>query len=157
MTTVIAAEQECYKFRFPCMASPILFYDGTCGLCNRFVRFVLRRDRGTIFRFASLQNSFSTTILSRHNLGSGALETIYVIVDLGMPNERLLARSDAVLFVLKQVQIMGRVSGFLAGLIPRSALDSLYDFVARHRYQIFGRQEICISPSPEFRDRFLDL
>jgi predicted DCC family thiol-disulfide oxidoreductase YuxK len=76
---------------------------------------------------------------------------------LRMPNERLLARSDAVLFVLKQVQIMGRVSGFLAGLVPRSALDSLYDFVARHRYQIFGRQEICISPSPEFRDRFLDL
>jgi predicted DCC family thiol-disulfide oxidoreductase YuxK len=138
------------------MASPILLYDGACGLCNRWVRFLLRRDRGTNFRFASLQNSFAATILSRHSLGSGALETVYVIVDFGMPNERLLARSDAVLFVLKQVGSMGRVSAFLAGLIPRAALDSLYDFVARHRYQIFGRQEICIFPAPEYRDRFLD-
>jgi predicted DCC family thiol-disulfide oxidoreductase YuxK len=33
----------------------LVLYDGTCSLCSRVVRFVLRRDRGAVFRFASLQ------------------------------------------------------------------------------------------------------
>ena len=32
------------------MSHPILLYDGVCGLCNRFVRFILRRDRNALFR-----------------------------------------------------------------------------------------------------------
>jgi hypothetical protein len=36
-------------------SGPIVLYDGVCGLCNRYVRFVLERDRRRQFRFASLQ------------------------------------------------------------------------------------------------------
>ena len=32
----------------------LLFYDGGCGLCHRWVRFVLWADRGGVFRFAPL-------------------------------------------------------------------------------------------------------
>jgi predicted DCC family thiol-disulfide oxidoreductase YuxK len=38
---------------------PILLYDGVCGLCNRLVQFILRRDRSGVFRFASLQSPFA--------------------------------------------------------------------------------------------------
>ena len=43
------------------MPHPILLYDGVCGLCNRLVQFILRRDRTAIFRFASLQSSAGST------------------------------------------------------------------------------------------------
>ena len=34
---------------------PILFFDGVCGLCNRFVDFMLRSDSKDLFRYAPLQ------------------------------------------------------------------------------------------------------
>ena len=39
----------------PAAGTDILFYDGSCGLCHRAVRFILAEDRsGTAFRFAPL-------------------------------------------------------------------------------------------------------
>ena len=34
----------------------MIFYDGHCGLCHRFVKFVLKRDRQGRFHFAPLQS-----------------------------------------------------------------------------------------------------
>ncbi|MHC5065865.1 MAG: DCC1-like thiol-disulfide oxidoreductase family protein, partial [Planctomycetota bacterium] len=34
--------------------NPIIFFDGVCGLCNRFVDQVMRHDKKSIFRFAPL-------------------------------------------------------------------------------------------------------
>ena len=48
------------------MPRPILFYDGVCGLCNRFVQFVLRRDPNAVFRFAPLQSALAASVLARH-------------------------------------------------------------------------------------------
>jgi predicted DCC family thiol-disulfide oxidoreductase YuxK len=135
---------------------PIVLYDGICGLCNRFVQFVLRNDRHATFRFASLQSELAVTIRARHHLSPGTLDTVYVVINPGTANELLLARSDAVLFVLNKIGRMARVAGWLAAFIPRSVRDFMYEFFARHRYQIFGRAEKCIT-YPDYRDRFLDL
>ena len=35
---------------------PIVLYDGVCGLCDKFVQFVIRRDRAEEVRFAALQS-----------------------------------------------------------------------------------------------------
>ena len=64
------------------MSHPILLYDGVCGLCNRFVQFILRRDRDAVFRFAALQSAFAATILARHGANPSALDTVYVVVNL---------------------------------------------------------------------------
>jgi predicted DCC family thiol-disulfide oxidoreductase YuxK len=43
-----------------------------------------------------------------------------------------------------------------AGIVlPRALRDALYRFVARHRYQWFGRQDACMLPTPELAQRFL--
>src|SRR5271154_3320819 len=36
---------------------PVLLYDGTCGLCNRAVRALLRIDRRATLRYATLQGA----------------------------------------------------------------------------------------------------
>ena len=33
----------------------IVFYDGVCALCNGFVKFATRRDKGAALHFAPLQ------------------------------------------------------------------------------------------------------
>jgi len=165
---------------------PILLYDGVCGLCNRFVQFVLRRDSAGVFRFASLQSALAGRILARHGAEARDLDTLYVAVDCELPGERVLIRSDAVIFVLKRLAAaaelrsagqplrlrsgqaraavpaparftLWRCVGFVLQLVPRPLRDWGYRMVARNRYRIFGRSETCILPAPESRARFLDL
>lgn len=141
------------------MAPPILLYDGVCGLCNRFVQFVLRRDRNATFRFASLQSILAADILARHHLSPDDLDTVYVVVtpDSQLPEGVLLSRSEAVFFVLKNLGGFWRTAASLLELLPKFLRDFAYAAVARHRYRIFGRSETCILPSARDRNRFLDL
>lgn len=146
---------------------PIILYDGVCGLCNRLNQFVLRRDPEGIFRFASLQSALAGRILVRHGADAGDLDTVYVVVghDLSrldstkedQSDERLLARSDAIVFVLKQLGGIWKVLGVLFQLVPRLVRDAAYRVVARNRYRVFGRFESCMVPSAENRGRFLDV
>jgi len=138
-------------------AHPILLYDGVCGLCNRLVQFILRRDRAGIFRFASLQSDLAARVLARHGRDTRDLDTVYVVVNYDAPTEALFARSDAVHFVFTQLGGMWRASAILLKLLPHPLCDFAYDAIARRRYRIFGRSETCILPAPENRERFLDV
>jgi predicted DCC family thiol-disulfide oxidoreductase YuxK len=139
------------------MPHPILLYDGVCGLCNRFVQFILRRDRKAIFHFASLQSALAAGILTRHNANPTDLDTVYVVLNHELPDESLFSRSEAVLFVLKQLEGFCRPAGFLLQLLPKFLRDAAYNAVARRRYRIFGRSEICVLPNDQDRPRFLDV
>ncbi len=139
------------------MANPILLYDGVCGLCNRLIQFILRRDRDEVFRFASLQSALATVILSRHAVNAADLDTVYIVLNCNEPDESLLARSDAVIFVLQHLGLVWRACAFVFQLLPQSVRDWKYRIVARRRYRIFGRYDTCPLPSTETRARFLDL
>jgi predicted DCC family thiol-disulfide oxidoreductase YuxK len=137
---------------------PILLYDGACGLCNRFVQFILPRDHAALFRFASLQSPLAARILARHNLGLTSLDTVYVVIDPDSESpELLLSRSDAALFALKHLARPWPTIAAVLQLIPKFLRDPAYNFIARRRYRIFGRHETCPMPTPENRSRFLDL
>ena len=138
------------------MPHPILLYDGVCGLCNRFVQFILRRDPTAIFRFASLQSPLAASILRRHNVNPSTLDTVYVVVSQNEAIETLLSRSDAVLFVLKQLSKPYSSAADLFERIPRPLRDATYNLIARNRYQIFGRHDTCPIPTAATSSRFLD-
>ena len=148
---------------------PIVLYDGVCGLCNRGVQFILDRDPAGLFHYASLQNPLAGRILGRHGADARDLDTVYVVLHRNQPDEKLFARSDAVIFVLRHIGThLGprpasaqyghlRAAGFLVQLIPRPLREWAYRLVANHRYRIFGRYDACPVPSEETRRRFLDL
>ena len=149
------------------MPHPIILYDGVCGLCNRVNQFVLRRDPEGVFRFASLQSALAARILARHGANPEDLDTVYVVIDYELPEERLLPRSDAVIFILKQLGAavptpasgqtkIWRLAGSVLQLVPRPIREWGYRLVARNRYRVFGRFESCMLPSPEHRSLFLD-
>src|SRR5215470_10758647 len=75
------------------LGHPVILYDGVCGLCNRWVQFLLRRDQRDRFRFAPLQSALAAQILMRHSVTPGSLDTVYVVQQLGQPEECLLAQS----------------------------------------------------------------
>lgn len=139
------------------MPHPILLFDGVCGLCNRLVQFILRRDRNAIFRFASLQSPLATRILARLGSTPGDLDTVYVVLNHELQDESLLARSDAALFVLTQLGGLWRPAALLMRVVPKFLSNAAYNTVARHRYRIFGRSETCMLPRDQDQSRFLDV
>jgi predicted DCC family thiol-disulfide oxidoreductase YuxK len=138
------------------VSKAILLYDGVCGLCNRAVQFILRHDAKGDFRFASLQSEFAQRMLARHRLNAADLDTVYVVVDCD-GGETLLARSDAVLFVMREIGGIWRSGAAVLAWLPRRLRDWAYDLVARNRYRVFGRYDTCPVPSENVRARFLDV
>ncbi len=138
------------------MANPIVLYDGVCGLCNRLVQFLLKRDMHDRLRFASLQSDFAARVLSRHGADPSDLDTVYVVVDYDSPAERLLARSDAILHVAQQIGGFWKIVSW-AKILPRPIRNLVYNLVARNRYKVFGKYETCMLPQPQHRKKFLDV
>lgn len=134
----------------------IVLYDGVCGLCNRAVQFLLKRDRHDRLQFASLQSDLAARVLSRHGIDHQSLDTVCAVLNYGEPNETLLAKGDAFLFfagVIGGIWSVARV----VKIVPRPVRNRLYDFVARHRYQVFGKSESCMLPDPKQRHKFLEV
>ena len=133
----------------------LLLYDGVCGLCHRFVGFVLARDGRRRFRFAALQSPVGRRLVAAHGGDPDRLDSVCVVADYASETARVLRRSAAALFVLDQLGPPWRFAAVLRRA-PAPALDWLYDRVAARRYRMFGRRAACPAPRPEHRDRFLD-
>ena len=141
------------------MSNPIVLYDGVCGLCNGLTKFLLRRDRNDRLRFASLQSDFAARILERHGKDNSDLDTVYVVKNYEQPDEQLeqlLARSDAILYVLGELGGIWKLSA-AAKILPRWLRDKIYNLVARNRYRMFGKYDSCMLPEPKHRRKFLDV
>src|SRR3954447_17119557 len=139
---------------------PVILYDGVCGLCNRMVPLILRRDPAGIFHFATLQGEFARAALARHAAERAAsemtnMETMYVLVAPGSAEERLLSHSEAALFIAARLRGPLRMAR-LFRLLPRFLRDWMYGVVARSRYRWFGKLDTCLLPEPQWEDRFLD-
>ena len=134
----------------------LVFYDGVCGLCNRLVRFLIRRDRRGLLKYAPLQGTTAQATLARHRLDSGDLNSVVVVLHWGTTHERTLTRSRAVLETLTVLGGRWRTLAAIGRLVPRVLADAMYRVVARSRYRIFGQFETCPIPPREWRDRFLE-
>jgi len=138
------------------MPNPIVLYDGVCGLCNRAVQFLLKRDRHDRFRFAPLQSDFAANLLQRHGIDHTKLDTVYAVINHGAGDEKLLAKGDAFLLFARVLGGIWNVAR-LGRAIPRPVRNWLYDFVAARRYRIFGKAESCMLPDPASRHKFLEV
>jgi len=138
----------------------LVIFDGNCGLCNRSVRWFLKRDRLDRLRFVASDAPPVGRLLARHGLdataAAGNSGSILVGVDLDGPAARLLFRSDAVLALLRQLPSPWPGVAAALAIIPRLLRDLAYRLIARWRYRIWGRLENCPIPTAEERSRFLE-
>lgn len=132
----------------------LVLYDGVCALCNGTVSFLMKRDRGDVFRFAPLQSTLGHELVRRFGEDPDDLNTVYVVLDFGGDDERMLKRSRA---VLTAIRALGGVWKVVAALrfLPRVLTDLGYRIVAKVRYRVFGKYDACPVPPKEHRHRFL--
>lgn len=133
----------------------LILYDGTCGLCARITRFVLARDTADRFRFASQQSQIARAILTRYGSDPDELATIYVVVDYSFQSERLLSRGQAVIHVLQAMSCQWQLLAIALRFLPGTWVNWGYRLVAQNRYRLFGRNDVCVMPSPRDRTKLL--
>jgi predicted DCC family thiol-disulfide oxidoreductase YuxK len=126
----------------------VVLFDGVCNLCNGAVQFIIRRDRGARFRFASLQSDTGRRLLVDRPELYG-LDSIVLI-----ENGQLYTQSSAALRIARRLDGPWRASGILL-IAPRWLRDPVYRWIARNRYRWFGKQQSCMLPTAEMKGRFL--
>jgi predicted DCC family thiol-disulfide oxidoreductase YuxK len=138
----------------------LVIFDGSCGLCNRAVRWFMRHDRRDRMRFAPSDSPWVTEVLTRHGISSLDAklgpDSIVVVSDVGGATERIRIRSEAVLALLVELpQPWPTMAAAAARWIPRLARESAYRLIARWRHRIGGRLESCPVPTVEERAHLL--
>jgi predicted DCC family thiol-disulfide oxidoreductase YuxK len=114
----------------------VIYFDGTCGLCHRLVRFVLAEDRAGIFCFSPLQGTAIRGVLSEH-ARAGLPDSVLVHEASGA----MLVKSTAVAHVYERLGGIWRICASLIRLVPRPLRDVGYDVVAKLRRRLFKRPD----------------
>ena len=129
----------------------MVFYDGTCGLCHRTVRFLLAEDRtGDTFHYAPLDSEGFRSRVPEANRSS-LPDSVVVMQQDGT----LLSRSTGVLYAACRLGGLWRVLATVALLVPRPLRDWTYDRIAAVRHRLFARPaEVCPIVPPDLRVRF---
>jgi predicted DCC family thiol-disulfide oxidoreductase YuxK len=130
-------------------AKPIVLYDGTCGLCHKSVKWILRHEADHEIQFAPLQGPTAADLRTKHPEIPENVDTVVLV-----ENERVRLRSKAFMYVSHHLRRPWRW-GYAFRWMPAFLLDLGYRFIAAIRYRIWGRADMCDLPSPEHRVRFL--
>jgi predicted DCC family thiol-disulfide oxidoreductase YuxK len=128
----------------------IILFDGVCNLCSGTVKFITKRDKKSIFKFASLQSNFGQNFLIKFNLPVSDFNT-FVLIE----NEKLYIKSKAAF------KVIGEFGGFwkillIFRILPTFISDFFYDIVSKYRYKIFGKKESCMIPDDNILERFIN-
>lgn len=128
----------------------VILFDGVCNLCNRSVQFVIKRDRNDLFRFAALQSEAGEKLVKERGIDTSKVDSIILIE----PGIAYYVKSEAALRIARSLSGIWPVFGVFLWL-PGAFRDFFYDLVAKNRYKMFGKQDACMVPTPELKNKFL--
>ena len=127
----------------------IVLFDGVCHLCDRAVRFILKRERTEELKFAPLQSDSGKLLLQKYGYPSNYLDGLILI-----ENNRAHDRSSACLRIVVKLNFPWNLL-FPLLIIPKPLRDFIYGMIASVRYRWFGKKESCSLPQGEDYSRFL--
>jgi predicted DCC family thiol-disulfide oxidoreductase YuxK len=130
-------------------SAPIAVMDADCAVCSWGARMIHRLDRTGTARICPIQTPLGTALLQHFGLDPKD-PTSWLFLDAGVAHEGFEAVVHA-----------GRRFGGLALLtqalriFPAPLRSWLYLRLARNRYRLFGRADMCALPDPAFQRRLL--
>jgi predicted DCC family thiol-disulfide oxidoreductase YuxK len=130
--------------------SNILLFDGVCNLCNKAVQFVIKHDKKSLIKFASLQSDFGQKILLEHNLPLNYLNSF-----IYLKNNKHYLKSTAALYLLNDLG-GGWQLFFCFMIVPKFIRDFVYSIVAKNRYKWFGKNNECMILNEDLQRRFIN-
>jgi predicted DCC family thiol-disulfide oxidoreductase YuxK len=132
----------------------LLFFDGQCVFCNRWVDRVRASDHAGRMRFGAKQG-LTFQQVARGHPEIAHVESVVLLRRRADGREDFLIRSAAVRELLKGLPRL-RFFAVLLQICPPFLADLGYRLFAKMRYPLFGRLDHCRIPAPEEKDLFVD-
>jgi predicted DCC family thiol-disulfide oxidoreductase YuxK len=124
----------------------IIFYDGLCGLCDKSVQFILEKDKHEQFLFCALQSNYA-----REVLGDKLTFDSFILFD----NGKTYTKSTGALLTLKKLGGLWQLL-YIFIIVPAFLRNEVYSYIAKNRYQWFGKFDNCKIPSAQQKKRFIE-
>lgn len=127
----------------------IAVMDGECVLCMFGARMIDRLDRSGMIRITPAQTPLGAALLQHHGYAPDDPDT-WLVLDQG----RAYVALDAMIHLGRSIGGIGRALQVLR-LLPKPARDWLYQRIARNRYALFSRRQVCTLPTPSLQARLV--
>ncbi|MBR9861755.1 DUF393 domain-containing protein [bacterium] len=128
--------------------SVIVFFDGYCNLCNSTVDLLMKIDRKSRFKYASLQGETAKDLDLFAKIEDADSVVLYEKGEIYVEMDAAIAIASSLGFPYNLITVIK--------ILPRSWRNRIYRFVARNRYRWFGKKDSCRMPTEEERSLFLD-
>lgn len=129
--------------------SKIVFFDGVCHLCMGSVQFLLKYNAKEDLFFSTIGSETFFSLLPKDSFSQLPDSILY------WKEGTLYLESDAVLQLTRELNFPWPLF-YCFWIFPRFLRNLIYRFIAKHRYQWFGKAEVCMVPSPNIKIRFLN-
>ncbi len=129
----------------------LIIFDGVCNLCIASVQYVIKHDKKNSFLFTALQSNTGLALIKKHTIDTTKIDSLLLYSE----TDGISSKSTA---ALKIAYNLGFPNSLMAVffIIPRFIRDWVYDYIAKNRYQWFGKKQSCIVPTPELMRKFLE-
>ena len=128
----------------------IVFFDGVCNLCNCSVNLLMKMDKNEKLKFASLQSDFAKQTLQPFQQQLKNTDSIVFWC-----NGKIFTEADAVIEIVKTIGGFWKIVALVLQIIPKFLRNAVYRFVAKHRYQFFGKRNACRVLNKKEIERFI--
>jgi predicted DCC family thiol-disulfide oxidoreductase YuxK len=131
----------------------LLFFDGECAFCNRWVNRVKEADHAHRIRFGTKQGqTFQRVAQARPDLGP--VESVVLVVRKTDGTEDYLVRSAAIREVIKGLPEF-RFFELMLQIFPTPISDLGYRIFSKLRTPLFGKWHHCRVPIEEDKQLFV--
>jgi predicted DCC family thiol-disulfide oxidoreductase YuxK len=127
----------------------IVVMDGDCALCSRGARWIARHDHHRQFAICTSQSALGQSMMQNHGIDPADPES-WMLTD----GCTVWTSLDAIIQAGQHLGGVSRLFGVFMTL-PRPGRDWLYRRIARNRYSLFGRTDMCALPDPELQRRLI--
>jgi len=114
-----------------------IFFDGTCGLCHRFVYFILCKMKREVFIFTSQE---SPIFFEKTGLKANESDSIVVCIE---EKNQCFYKGEAVRLILMQLKQPWKWAAFVLYCLPLPFLNVCYDCTAKFRHAFFKKKQSC--------------
>lgn len=128
---------------------PLAVMDADCAVCSWGAQMIHRLDRSGTVRICPVQTPLGAALLRHYGLVPEDPSS-WLFIDNGVAHRDF----EAVLHAGRSFGGWARLTGALR-LVPGPLRNWLYRRLARNRYAVFGRADMCGLPDPAFQKRLL--
>ncbi|WP_424940633.1 thiol-disulfide oxidoreductase DCC family protein [Aliiroseovarius sp. S253] len=130
-------------------SAPVAVMDAECALCSWGARMIHRLDRTGAVRICPVQTDLGAALMRHFDLDPDDPAS-WLFLHNGRPHVDF----EAVLYAGQHLGGWGYLASVLR-IFPRPLRNWLYQRMARNRYAMFGRSDMCALPDPDFQKRLL--